>query len=124
MPDYQYICGLCNHSLVQYEPMNKKRRVKCPNCKKHKLYVDCSGVTGSVIGEPTNLGHLAERNTAKFGKYQLEDKKEALASSKLKKKKKAPKPIWRDTDKIDKRLFNLDETQKKDYILDGKLPPS
>ena len=59
-----------------------KTRKKCPSCKKHKLGRVLGGFTAFVRQAPTTLGQLAERNTEKFGKYELEEKRKGQEKGK------------------------------------------
>jgi hypothetical protein len=65
------------------------------------------------------LGHLAERNSEKMGKYLLEDKR-----AKHKKVKKDGAATWYNADKKDltKDLSHLDTVEKKqNYIMGGEV---
>lgn len=133
-----YICDNCDHSFVVKQEMNENLKKRCPNCKKHKLYQDLTGQHVNVIGEPTSLQQLADRNTKEMGKYQLETEREKQAKqrygAKLQMLKEqgmvshdateiptAPKTWYNAEGKnLAKSLDHLDTPEKqKKYIMEG-----
>ena len=110
MPLYEYLCSGCEHRFTITQSMKDSKKKKCPECGKHKL----ERVLGSphifVRGEPQTLGHLAERNTKKLGRCELDDRKER---DKVDEKKPGKKKLHRE-------LRGMTEEQRKRYIEKGK----
>ena len=120
MPEYAYRCLACEHRFSDVIPMKQyKKRRKCPSCKKHKLSRILGSFTSFVRAEPTTLGQLAERNTQKFGKYELDEKKRQQAKGKNVDKKGQP---WyhKDGEASQNEVFKMTPEQKKRYIQEGK----
>lgn len=89
-----YICDNCGHELSVRQNLHDEKRLKrCPKCKKHALYQDLSGQHTHVYQEPKTLGHLASRNTERFGKYELESKQNELQINREKAKVEAGKQM-------------------------------
>ena len=74
MPTYEYACSGCGHSFEIVQPMKDKTKRKCPSCKKTKLKRVIGTPMVFIKGEPQTVGHQAERNTEKMGRYELGDK--------------------------------------------------
>lgn len=113
-----YICDACDHHFMVAQERDDPLRKKCPECNKHKLYQDLTGQHTFVYQEPKTVGHLAERNTERAGKYELES-----ARSKHRKLKKDKPKTWYNPDGQDlkKDLSDLDTPQKKQkYIMTGE----
>lgn len=73
----EYICENCN--LESYDVVkrsDKSRRVRCPHCNKNALESIVSAPYGRVKGQ--TVGSLAEQNTKKMGRYELESKRKEL----------------------------------------------
>lgn len=82
-----YVCDACDyHLVVQQELHDEKRRKKCPNCKKNKLYQDLTGQHTFVYQEPKTIGHLAARNTEQAGKYEIQSKQRQMDADRNKSK--------------------------------------
>ena len=120
MPEYEYKCTACEHEFSVHQEMKKyKPKKKCPSCKKHKLQRVLGGFTAFVRSEPQTLGQLAERNTEKFGRYELEEKRRSQEKGKNVAEKDKP---WYDnmgeTSKAD--IQKMSSKQKSNYIRTGK----
>ena len=74
MPTYEYKCGACDHGFEIVQSMKDKAKRKCPECGKHKLKRVFGTPFVFVKGEPQTIGHWADRNTEKMGRYELGDK--------------------------------------------------
>ena len=75
MPTYDFECESCGYSVEIKQGFDGPSEHKCPKCGKKKLVkVFINPPIFSVKGEPTTIGHLADRNTQKMGKYELQDK--------------------------------------------------
>lgn len=71
-----YICDSCDYSFQKEQKLHDPKRCKkCPQCGKHKLYQDLTGIYCGIIKDPTTIGHQADRNTKKMGKYELQEKR-------------------------------------------------
>jgi len=117
MVNRSYICDSCNYSFTIKQNMHDSLKKKCPNCGKYKLYQDLVGQRTFVYQEPKTVGHLADRNTERAGKYELES-----ARSKMPEKKQK-KTSWYNPDDKDlaKELSHIDTKEKKQkYILKGE----
>jgi DNA-directed RNA polymerase subunit RPC12/RpoP len=70
-----YVCDACEHEFVLEQPMMEDLKKVCPKCKKQALYQDLTGQHVFVYQECKTLGHQAQRNTERMGKYELESKR-------------------------------------------------
>ena len=124
MPTYEYLCSNCEERFEAAQSIKDKPLKRCPKCGKHKLVRQFGTPEFFVMGaEPKTVGELAKRNTGKMSQHEYVDrlandeKRYEKLTGKKKKKKKAPKPWWRDTDKpLD--LSKIKNTQK--YIETGE----
>lgn len=112
-----YICDACEHSFEKEQGLHDKIKKKCPLCGKHKLYQDLSGQYVGRANEPSTVGHIADKNTQKMGRYELEDKRATLPTS-----KKKVRPWYnKDGENLNKKLGHLQtKEQVNDYIFQGK----
>jgi hypothetical protein len=97
--------------------MDASLKKKCPECGKYKLYQDLTGQHTFVYQDCKTLGHQADRNTERMGKYELEAKREDHGKAKkLKQKKKKP---WYNPDGKDltKELSHLNTKDKQKKYL-------
>jgi hypothetical protein len=107
--------------VVEHTSMDDPLKKKCPECKKMQLYQDLSGQHSFVYQDCKTLGHQAERNTERMGKYDLEMRRKR--DSKVEQAKKRSKKSWYNPDGQDlkKDLSHLDSAEKKHkYIMEGK----
>tara|TARA_Y100000310_G_scaffold315845_1_gene366910 strand:+ start:2603 stop:2944 length:342 start_codon:yes stop_codon:yes gene_type:complete len=112
MATYEYKCEACGHFFTEEISIKKyKRKKKCPSCKKHKLRRILSAPDISIGGESTTLGQLAESNTKKMGRYELEEKQ--------RQDNKELENLKRDTRKTQREINKMTPDQKKKYILGG-----
>lgn len=100
MPTYQYECSNCLHGFEIYQGMLEDALERCPECSVNTLLRVLHAPMCFVKGEPTTLGHLAERNAQKFGRAECEERelrsKELAAKARGKKTpKKSATPWWR-----------------------------
>lgn len=81
MISYDYRCSNCEHEMLNVmQSIKDKPKVRCPSCKKHKLARVIKAPYGIVKGNITTIGQLADANTKKMGKEQVqiaEDKAKA-----------------------------------------------
>ena len=112
MAIYEYKCEACEHFLSEEISIKKyKKKKKCPSCGKHKLKRILSSPNISVKGESTTLGQLAESNTKKMGRYELEEKQ--------RQDNKEFETLKRDTRKTQREINKMTPDQTKKYILEG-----
>ncbi len=108
MPNYHYRCTECSHEFEIRQSIKDAPLESCEEC-------NCLDGLERVIHaanifikqEPKTVGLLADRNTAKMGHYELEDKREAhrqTGESGRKQMPRAERPWWRKSDKIDFEL--------------------
>lgn len=126
---YNYECGDCGHSLEISQGIKEKPLKKCPECKKMKLErVILSAPLVFVSQDPKTIRQLADRNTKKMGRYELEEKTRKAKIEKYHKREADQAKLEGRTfeepyhEKVDKKLANLTPEQKTEYILTGKKP--
>lgn len=129
MPTYEYKCNECQHHLEIKQSFSDAPLVDCPKCKLPELERIISGGLASFISkDPTTIGQLAERNTAKMGHYELQEKRQFQKESEEHSKaqalhesgvKERPTPFYGKADH--KKIASLDTPEKvQKYILEGK----
>lgn len=115
MPTYDYECSNCGYKMTDvYQSIKSDALTKCENCKESTLsrILFCPHVF--VKGEVRTLGQLAEKNSKKMGKLQVEEKILADKESKKKALKEAK-------NEINSKVGKMTEAQKRRYIEDGKI---
>ena len=116
-----YICDNCDHHMVVKQKMNDPLKKKCPECGKMKLYQDLSGQHTFVYQDCKTLGHQAERNNSRMGKYELQEKRNkdgAVEKARAEKRKSWYNPEGQD---LKKQLSDINTVEKKhQYIMEGK----
>ena len=120
MPEYEYRCLECEYEFSEHLEMKKyKTRKKCPSCNKHKLQRVLGAFTAFVRDEPTTLGQLAERNTQKFGRYELDKKNREQNKGKNVDKNDQ---LWyhKNGKASQDEVIKMTPEQKKKYIEEGK----
>ena len=112
MPTYDYECSEGGYYEEVFQKFSEKPLVRCPQCKKHKFRrVILSAPHISVKGEPATIQHLADRNTQKMGRYELESKMQQDNMEKVKKD--------RETNVLRDKINKMTPAQKKKYIEKG-----
>ncbi len=112
MPTYDFECRECGYSDEIFQRHDAPSTLNCPQCNKQafsKIFVNPPVMF--VKGEPTTIGHLADRNTKKMGRYELQDKKEEHGILKSREEQKK-----RD---VHKKINSMTEKQKMDWIRNG-----
>jgi putative FmdB family regulatory protein len=113
MPKYDYGCNHCGFlwdDVVQ--SINDSPKKKCPKCNKMTLErLISGGLQPFVRGEATTLGQLAEQNTKKMGRYELQEKR-------AKNKEDTDAGLKRHQEEI-KQIGKMNETQKERYVDNG-----
>jgi len=113
MPNYDYGCNHCGFLWEDVtQNINDSPKQKCPKCSKMTLErVIFGGLQPFVRGEATTLGQLAEQNTKKMGRYELQDKR-------AKTKEDTDAGLKRHQEEI-KQIGKMSETQKQRYVDNG-----
>jgi|TARA_B100001778_G_scaffold332303_1_gene338353 putative FmdB family regulatory protein len=112
MPTYDYECSECGYYEEVFQKFSEKPLVRCPECKKHKFRrVILNAPHIAVKGDPTTVQHLADRNTQKLGKYELQDKMKADNMDKHIKDK--------EVNKFRSKINKMTAQEKKRYIEKG-----
>lgn len=119
MPTYDYSCKSCGDTFETKHGFHDSPS-PCPKCGGGELaQVFDTPPLVFIKGEATTLGHLADRNTAKMGKYELDKRKEEQKKGDIKSNK--PKEWWqKGGDTNAKEINKMSEKQKSNYILKGK----
>jgi putative FmdB family regulatory protein len=75
MPTYDYSCKSCEYVFEAKHGFNEDAP-PCPECGKNKLeQIINEAPLVFIKGEPSTIGQLADRNTKKMGRYELENKR-------------------------------------------------
>lgn len=142
MITYHYKCETkdCDCEFEVEQSIKEPRFKKCPECQNDSLervlYSPIAFVK-SGINDDTTLGKLAEHNTAKMGKYELQEKREYQKQQKIKAKqavqyemaeKYGINPIEYDKMKTPwyrklgtEKIRKMTAAQKESYIHTGKV---
>jgi putative FmdB family regulatory protein len=75
MPTYDFECEPCAYYTEIVQAHDAPSVQKCPHCGKKtltKVYLTPPAI--AIRGEPTTVGHLADRNTQKMGLYEKQDR--------------------------------------------------
>jgi putative FmdB family regulatory protein len=115
MPNYEYLCNSCSHNFQIVESIKAESQSICPICKANSLHRVIHAAQVFTKEDPKTIGHQADRNVSKMGKYELEAKRyhhaeagnRARKMSGRKPRPKAERPFWRKTDKVDTELAKL-----------------
>ena len=105
MPEYTYECEACevffSEVFTREEYDTKGSKVRCPECNKAKKvcrsYVDHNIQTNVAftVSECKTLGHYAEKQTAKYGKYEVEDMRANFKTKQVEPAKELPEGMSR-----------------------------
>ena len=109
MPTYDYLCNECGCEFEQAHGFHDEPS-PCESCGSPDIKkVINQAPMGFVKGGVTTLGHLAERNTSKMGRYELGDKR-------------GQQEDWwqKSGDATKKEISKMSDKQKSDYIFKGK----
>ena len=75
MPTYDFECEPCAYYTEIFQDIHAPDTHQCPICEQEtlkKVFINSPMV--SIRGEPKTIGHLADRNTQKMGKYEKQDR--------------------------------------------------
>ena len=75
MPLYDFECEPCAYYTEITQKMSSPSLLECPVCGQKTLKkVFISPPYIAIRGEPTTIGHMADRNTQNMGTYERQDK--------------------------------------------------
>ena len=112
MPLYDFECEPCAYYTEIRQGPNDPDTHACPLCEQEtlkKVFINAPSI--SVIGEPSTIGHLADRNTKKMGRYEIEDKN---AKNNINQDKDAIK-----TKALRRKINSMTQEQKVKWIKEG-----
>ena len=113
MPTYDYECSDCGFSNEVFQKFSEEALEACPDCHSNTYgIVVLQAPMAFVKGEPTTIQHLADRNTQKLGRYELQDKQKSDNIDKVKKDIEA--------NERRSKINKMTTTQKKKYIEKGE----
>ena len=75
MITYEYLCGSCEHEYEFQQSIKDKPITTCPNCDNETLERVISGGNLIIMNNVTTVGSLMDKNTAKMGHYELQEKR-------------------------------------------------
>lgn len=110
MPTYVYACDSCEHEFEEIQKMSDDPLLKCPKCKKKKLYrvpqVPLSTSVKKTASDWKTIGDLADFNRDNMTEEQIE----------------AATPQWRKQWQEDKKIMGLSPKEQKRFIETGYIP--
>lgn len=113
MPCYDFECESCAYYTEIKQSFDDPNTHNCPHCGKKtlvKVFINPPSIM--VRGEPSTIGQLADRNTKKMGKYEIEDKNKANGI-------KPENTVDKKRREINRRINSMTKTQKLKWIKDG-----
>lgn len=118
MPEYSFYCRKCKHKFSRYWNISQYDKeidlIECESCSADKSFVSRDYQEDNMVvsyHEVKTIGQLADRNTKKMGKYELQDKmREDNMDFHKKNKEVAAKR---------RRLNKMTPEQKKKWIMEG-----
>lgn len=137
MPTYEYNCDGCGRNFEVRRSIKDDPLKQCPYCSTDALQQVYHAPTIISNSEPRTIGGLADRNSAKMGRYEKEAKVHEAQEQKKRARREAMKqlpagmtsartepagrPFWRpDKDKPDLKLARLSTEKWKKYLEEGK----
>jgi len=112
MPLYDFECEPCAYYTEIRQGPDDPDVQDCPLCEKRtlrKVFINAPAI--SVIGEPTTVKHLADRNTKKMGKYEIEAKNAENNSDQYKEARKSREQR--------RKINSMTQEQKIKWIKEG-----
>ncbi len=113
MPTYDYYCPSCGFSEDIFHSIHKEALTECPQCKENTLKRGVHAPHISIVGEPTTIGSLGERNWEKKGRYE---KDSIIEKDNLIQKQE----ILEERKKVHK-INSMTKEQQKEYIEHGTI---
>jgi putative FmdB family regulatory protein len=117
MPTYDFECEPCAYHTEIKQGFNDPGTHECPVCGQQTLKkIFITAPTVFVRGEPSTIGHLAERNTEKMSKTELDAKREGdKFQKKLTSEMKSKREMHRS-------IQSMTPEQQTHYIKTGERP--
>ena len=112
MPLYDFECEPCAYYTEIRQGPDDPDTQACPLCEQQtlkKVFINAPAI--SVIGEPSTIGHLADRNTKKMGRYEIDDKN---AKNNVNQDKEATK-----AKALRRKINSMTQEQKVKWIKEG-----
>lgn len=106
---YEYRCLNCNYECEHVQSIKDKPLKKCPSCKKNKLERLISVTSGFVRKEATTIGQLADRNSKRLGKSEVQERD-------LKRKEESKVALDQAKVELNRKINKMSEIQKRKYI--------
>jgi len=112
MPTYDYECADCKHREEIFQKFAEEELTICTACNTSSFRrIILEAPLAFIKGEPTTIGHLADRNTKKMGRYELDDRQRADNMEEHKKNKEASS--------LRRKINKMTPAQQKRYIERG-----
>tara|TARA_R110000824_G_scaffold98136_1_gene234269 strand:- start:54 stop:395 length:342 start_codon:yes stop_codon:yes gene_type:complete len=112
MPTYDFECQECTYYTEIKQKFNDPSTHTCPHCERDTLVKVFINPPAMIVrGEPTTIGHQADRNTQNMGKYELQDKQKEHGMTDEKEKHK--------TRETRRRINSMTPEQKIKWIKEG-----
>ena len=117
MPTYDFECEPCAYYTEIFQSYRDPSVHKCPICEQETLKkVFISPPIGFVRGEPQSIGQIADRNTQKMGKYELQEKRHKDQS------KSGISEEQKERRKLHQSITSMTPEQQVKYIKTGEKP--
>jgi putative FmdB family regulatory protein len=113
MPIYHYKCSSCPNDFETFHSIKEPLWEVCPSCKNKTLAVVLDGAPDIMNKEIRTIGQLAEANSKKMGKEQIQRKMEEDGSLQRMKNQEKMAEV--------RKLASLSQEQKIRYIETGKI---
>lgn len=114
MPTYDFECEACAYYTEIKQGFDGPSEHECPCCGKMtlvKVFINPPSIM--VRGEPKTIGQLADKNTSKMGKYELDDKN---SQNKIHQRKNTPEYKRQ---QINRRINAMSQQEKINWIKNG-----
>lgn len=112
MPTYDFECEPCAFYTEIKQGFNDPSTHACPLCGKEtlvKVFINPPAIM--VRGEPTTIAQLADSNTRKLGKYEIQDKN---AQNKI-----HQKSAITEKRQLNRKINSMTQQEKVKWIRDG-----
>lgn len=112
MPTYDFECEPCAYYTEIVQAHDAPSTLKCPHCgNKTLVKVFLTPPAIAIRGEPSTVGHLADRNTQKMGLYEKQDRDAAAGADYYTEKQK--------TRERQRKINSMTPTEKLNWIKNG-----
>ena len=138
MITYMYECDACEIAFEVKQSIKAEKHANCPKCGKdiyERVWTNSVPLYVRVIGEPTTIGQIADRNAKKLSQEQMDMAAESYKTKKVIDRipdEHKPKSIADDTPKGDvpewitknrskstKEVIAMTPEQTKKYVQEG-----